>query len=230
MAKQRIDAFCRDVEIEFHDRQLLRAAFTHSSYRNEHRSDATPDNERLEFLGDAVLSLCVSKYLYRHYPQAPEGEMTRMRAAVVCEPSLAELAKKLGFSNYLRLGKGEEQTGGRERSSLLADAFEAFIGSLFLDQGLASAEKFLTEHLFPEFERLEGTRKDFKTILQEYVQHHNLGDLLYDTIEESGPAHERQFRVSVQIAGRAIAQGIGRSKKEAEQHAAKEALEGFGDA
>lgn len=227
MVKHRLDVLCQNLQIDFSDRNLLKAAFTHSSYKNEHRNDATPDNERLEFLGDAVLSLCVSKYLYTHYPHAPEGEMTRMRAAVVCEPALAELAKKLGFSQYLRLGKGEEQTGGRERASLLADAFEAFVGGLFLDQGLQGAERFLAEHLFPEFDRMEGSRKDFKTVLQEYVQHRNLGDLLYDTIEEKGPAHERQFRVRVQIAGESVAEGVGRSKKEAEQQAAQAALHGF---
>lgn len=228
MVKHRLDSLCFDLQIEFSDRNLLKAAFTHSSYKNEHRNDITPDNERLEFLGDAVLSLCVSRYLYTHYPHAPEGEMTRMRAAVVCESSLADLAKQLGFSNYLRLGKGEEQTGGRERASLLADAFEAFVGGLFLDQGLFGAERFLAEHLFPAFDRMEGSsRKDFKTVLQEYVQHRNLGDLLYDTVEEKGPAHERQFRVRVQIAGVAVAEGVGRSKKEAEQQAAEAALHGF---
>lgn len=147
-----LSQLCTKLEVSFSELSLLKAAFTHSSFRNEHKRDQIQDNERLEFLGDAVLELCVSRYLYRELPEAPEGELTRMRSAIVCEPSLVAAAKNLDFPRYLRLGKGEELSGGRERPSLLADVFEAFIGALFLDRGLDAVEDFMTRHFYPRIE------------------------------------------------------------------------------
>lgn len=220
-----LEELCVALAMPFHDMSLLQAAFTHSSYRNEHRQDGDEDNERLEFLGDAVLELCVSHYLYLRFPHALEGDLTRIRAAIVCEPSLMSFAKELGFAQYMRLGKGEELSGGRERASLLADVFEAFIGALYLDQGMHGVETFLARYMYPELTGADGAwRKDFKTILQEFVQRETLGDLVYETVEERGPAHDREFVVCVKIGGQSCGEGVGRSKKEAEQHAAERAL------
>lgn len=212
--------------IQFHSPALLKQAFTHASYRNEHRKPALQDNERLEFLGDAVLELVVSDHLYRTQPLLPEGELTRLRAAMVCEPALVRFAKRLSFEQYVRLGKGEERSGGRNRPALLADVFEAFIGALYLDQGLEAARKFISEHVIPQFE-MEPGQMDFKTKLQEWVQQ-NLGqELRYEVVEERGPAHAREFSVIVKVGGETMGSGEGRSKKEAEQRAASVALGQF---
>ena len=221
-----IARLCTELGLAFRDMRLLQAAFTHSSYKNEHRGDHREDNERLEFLGDAVLELCVSQQLYRMYPSWPEGELTRRRAAIVCEASLMTFAKQLGFPLYLRLGKGEELSGGRDRASLLADVFEAFIGALFVDQGLVAVERFLTSHFYSQLGDLEFTPyTDYKTMLQERIQAMDVGDVTYETVEECGPAHARSFGVRVRIGGRIAGEGRGRSKKEAEQRAAEMALE-----
>lgn len=213
------------LHIQFQDRLLLKQAFTHASYVNEHRFSQHSDNERLEFLGDAVLELTVSEYLYRLYPDRPEGELTKLRASIVCEPSLVKFAESLDFGRYVLLGKGEELTGGRSRPALLADVFEAFVGALYLDQGLATVKVFLDEHLFPKLS-LGGKMQitDYKTELQELTQHHNLGVLEYRIVEERGPAHEREFVSEVFMEGRSLGRGTGRSKKEAEQQAASAAL------
>lgn len=204
---------------------LLRQAFTHTSYVNEQRGARTADNERLEFLGDAVLQVTVSEYLYRTYPDRPEGELTRLRANIVCEPSLVRFAEALDFGKVVLLGKGEEQTGGRTRPSLLADAFEAFLGALYLDQGLEAARGFLNNHLFSQLPRDgQAPLKDYKTELQEKVQHLVLGALDYRITEERGPAHDREFMAVVYVGERPLGQGSGRSKKEAEQRAASQAL------
>jgi len=211
--------------IKFRDGSLLRQAFTHTSYVNEQRGAKVEHNERLEFLGDAVLQLTVSEVLYRMYPDRPEGELTRLRASIVCEPSLVRFAEALDFGQVVLLGKGEEQTGGRTRPSLLADAFEAFVGALYLDQGLNVVRAFLDEHLFahlPKESRLP--LKDHKTELQERVQQWNLGPLEYRTVEERGPAHDREFVVVVSVGEQPLGEGAGRSKKEAEQKAASRAL------
>ncbi|MHB1628848.1 MAG: ribonuclease III [Bacilli bacterium] len=220
-----LSRLCRELQIGFADTALLRAAFTHSSYKNEHRRNGREDNERLEFLGDAVLELCVSRYLYDSFKDAPEGELTRLRAAAVCEPSLVALARELKFHLYLRLGKGEESSGGRERASLIADVFEAFVGALFLDQGIAAADAFLAVHVYPRIED-DGMslRKDYKTMLQEHIQKSGLGPLSYDIVTERGPAHDREFVAAVCVAGQVRGEGAGRSKKEAEQNAARNAL------
>ena len=220
-----VERLCADLQVTFHDTRLLQAAFTHSSFRNEHRGEGVDDNERLEFLGDAVLELCVSRYLFRTFPDCPEGDLTRMRAGVVCEPSLVSFARRLGFPGYLRLGRGEELSGGRARASLLADVFEAFVGALFLDQGLAAVEEFLERHFYPALRELDGiAQKDYKTMLQERVQSLDIGDVSYQTVEEKGPAHARHFAVRVAIGGHVRGEGAGRSKKEAEQQAAAGAL------
>lgn len=214
------------LELAFQNRQLLKQAFTHASYVNEHRFSQYEDNERLEFLGDAVLELTVSEHLYRLFPDRPEGELTKLRAAIVCEPSLVKFAENLEFGKYVLLGKGEELTGGRTRPALLADVFESFIGALYLDQGLEAVTAFLHRHVFPNL-TLDGklSTGDFKTELQELTQHHGMGTLEYRIIEERGPAHEREFVAEVRMDGRPLGQGTGRSKKEAEQQAAAVALE-----
>ncbi|AWB44259.1 ribonuclease III [Paenibacillus sp. CAA11] len=214
------------LQIQFHDRQLLKQAFTHASYVNEHRFSQHSDNERLEFLGDAVLELTVSEYLYRLFPDRPEGELTKLRASIVCEPSLVKFAEGLDFGQYVLLGKGEELTGGRTRPALLADVFESFIGALYLDQGLDQVIEFLNRNIFPQLV-LNGKMQitDYKTELQELTQHHNLGVLEYRIVEERGPAHEREFVSEVYMEGRRLGRGAGRSKKEAEQQAAAVALE-----
>jgi ribonuclease-3 len=216
------------LKLTFRNPALLKQAFTHTSYVNEQRGSRVADNERLEFLGDAVLQLTVSEYLYRLYPDSPEGELTRLRANIVCEPSLVRFAEMLEFGQVVLLGKGEEQTGGRTRPSLLADAFEAFLGALYLDQGLNAVQAFLERHLFSLLPGDgQAPLKDFKTELQEKVQQLSMGALDYRIVEERGPAHDREFVAVVVIGKQRLGQGIGRSKKEAEQQAASQALATF---
>jgi ribonuclease-3 len=210
------------LQIRFQSEPLLKQAFTHASYRNEHRRSSLQDNERLEFLGDAVLELVVSEYLYRTMPSVSEGELTRLRAAIVCEPSLVGFAKRIEFDKFVRLGKGEERSGGRQRPALLADVFEAFIGALYLDQGLDAVRSFVERHVFPHIG--QGIAPDYKTALQEWVQQHLGTGLVYRVIEERGPAHAKQFSVEVLVGGQVMGGGSGRSKKEAEQKAAQAAL------
>ncbi|HJV44123.1 MAG TPA: ribonuclease III [Bacillota bacterium] len=217
--------FQNEIEFQFNNEKLLRQAFTHSSYVNEHRGKPFQDNERLEFLGDAVLELTVSQFLFTHFPKMSEGEMTKLRAAIVCEPSLVRFAESLQFGKLVLLGKGEEMTGGRRRPALLADVFEAFIGALYLDQGLPSVFVFLERFVFPSINRGEFTKiTDYKSQLQEYVQHDNLGEIHYRIVEEKGPAHNREFVSEVLLNGKSLGTGKGRSKKEAEQLAAAMAL------
>lgn len=210
--------------ITFRDRKLLAQAFTHSSYVNENRGKAA-HNERLEFLGDAVLELCVSDYLYHRFPKRSEGELTKLRASIVCEPSLVEFANELGFGEYIRLGRGEELTGGRTRPALLADVFEAFIGALYLDQGIQVVRSFLDQVVFPKLPRFEEPQaSDYKTRLQEHVQQYALGTLEYRVVDEQGPAHDKHFVSEVYMNEQRLGRGSGRTKKEAEQQAAAEAL------
>lgn len=209
--------------VQFDSLALLKQAFTHASYRNEHRKSAMEDNERLEFLGDAVLELVVSEHLYKTQPNLPEGELTRMRAAIVCEPSLVRFARALGFHQYVRLGKGEERSGGRERPALLADVFEAFIGAVYLEQGLETARTFVHAHVLAGLHP-ETVQPDFKTTLQERVQQQAGRELRYEIIEERGPAHAREFVAQVRVGEQVMGVGNGRSKKEAEQNAAESAL------
>lgn len=214
-----------ELRLPFKNPDLLRQAFTHSSYVNEHRVGQYKDNERLEFLGDAVLELTVSEYLFEKYPDRPEGELTKLRASIVCEPSLVGFAEQLDFGSYVLLGKGEELTGGRTRPALLADVFESFIGALYLDQGLETVRAFLQKHMFPHLpQQGRFLTADFKTFLQEHTQQHNMGPLEYRIVDERGPAHEREFVAEVYLNEQLLGQGTGRSKKEAEQQAAAEAL------
>ncbi|QDI90551.1 ribonuclease III [Salicibibacter halophilus] len=213
------------LELHFNDDQLLYQAFTHSSYVNEKKHRADSDNERLEFLGDAVLELCVSQYLYRRFHTMQEGEMTKLRAAVVCEPSLAELARSYHFGSLVFLGKGEDLTGGRERSAMLADVFEAFVGALYLDQGMDAVHHFLEKTVYEKIETGSYTDvMDFKSQLQEFVQRASTGTVAYEIVDEQGPAHSREFVARVSINGDHQGEGVGKTKKSAEQHAAQKTL------
>ena len=211
----------------FHNIELLRGALYHSSYANEHRSMGISSNERLEFLGDAVLGFVSAEFLYRKHPDLPEGELTRIRAALVCEESLHEVAQNLGLGSYLRLGKGEESGGGRRRPSILADAVEAVLAAVYLDGGIDPA-RALVHRVLLEKEReevVESRRRDCKTELQELVQRKPNQELHYEPVSESGPDHAKVFTVAVMLNGQVIGLGSGHSKKEAEQSAARTALE-----
>ncbi|EFM13026.1 ribonuclease III [Paenibacillus curdlanolyticus YK9] len=224
MRHDALDQLQQRLLIRFRQPRLLRQAFTHTSYVNEHRGKPIEDNERLEFLGDAVLQLLVSEHLFLTYPNRPEGELTRMRASIVCEPSLARFADLLGLGACVLLGRGEEQLGGRHRPALLADLFEAFVGAVYLDQGLDRVRLFLTERIFPQIEENGSLLvKDFKSKLQEKAQHGTLGTVEYRIAEERGPAHDREFVVEVRIGDQPYGIGVGRTKKEAEQRSAEAA-------
>ena len=210
----------------FRDRSLLETALTHSSYANENKSQGIVCNERLEFLGDSVLGVTVADFLYRHYGSMPEGRMTRLRSELVCEQSLYRVAQKLELGRFLRLGKGEEHNGGRERPSILSDAVEALIAALYLDGGMETAAGFIDRWLLSDLGDVEPVAfTDFKTALQELVQRHSGQTLSYELIGEQGPDHAKLFTVRVLLNGEGVGQGDGRTKKEAEQSAAKNALE-----
>lgn len=212
--------------LEFNDEKLLIEAFTHSSYANDHRKRNLKNLERLEFLGDAVVELCTSEYLYNKFPELPEGQLTRMRAASVREESLAQLALECHLAQFVRLGKGEEMMNGRTRPALLCDVFEAFIGAIFQDQGLEVAREFLSNVLFPKIDNDDFSHgMDFKTSLQELVQQNGEVHITYEVIDTTGPDHEREFTVEVTVEGDSYGIGKGNSKKRAEQQAAKKALE-----
>ncbi|MFT9115675.1 MAG: ribonuclease III [Sporolactobacillus sp.] len=220
-----IHQFLNDFSFKFTNEKLLCQAFTHSSYVNEHRRGSTDDYERLEFLGDAVMELMVSQYLFKHYPNLTEGDMTKLRAAIVCEAGLVQFAHALNFEQNIFLGRGEEATGGRERPGLLCDVFEAFVGALYLDQGLGEVSRFLEAVVYPRI--ADGTFShvmDFKSQLQETVQRQNLGELDYELVTEKGSAHQREFLSHVVLDGKIIGSGKGHSKKDSEQSAAREAL------
>ena len=215
-----------DLNVSFNNKNLLYQAFTHSSYVNEHRRKLFTDNERLEFLGDAVLELSVSKFLFEKYPHMSEGELTKLRASIVCEPSLVIFANELDSGRYVLLGKGEELTGGRERPALLADVFESFVGALYLDQGLDTVVAFLEKVVFPKVELGAFSHvMDFKSQLQEMVQQSGNGVLHYEIVDEKGPAHNRTFVSRVLLNEQEFGVGRGKSKKEAEQQAAQSAMQ-----
>ena len=201
----------------FRSGALLAEALRHSSYANEHRGAESVSNERLEFLGDSVLGFVTAEYLFARHPDSPEGELTRIRAALVCEESLHEVAQKLELGRYLKLGNGEEAGGGRTRPSILADATEAVIAAVYLDGGLAAASSLI--------HRVEERRRDYKTVLQELVQREPNRTLVYRMAEESGPDHDKTFTFEVLLNGTVVGRGEGHSKKEAEQMAARAALE-----
>ena len=223
-----IKLLASEYQIQFKEPTLLEQAFTHSSYVNEHRYLRLADNERLEFLGDAVLELTVSEYLYDFYRQLPEGKLTKLRATIVCEDSLAKFAKECQFDRYVRLGKGEENSKGRERPSLLCDLFEAFLGALYLDQGLDGAQKFVAQVIYPKIKSGAFLHEmDHKTALQEVLQRNGYVDIEYRLVQEDGPAHDRFFTVEVSVGGQVIGSGRGKSKKVAEQQAAAQALTSY---
>ena len=212
--------------IEFADKKLLETAFTHTSYANEHRLLKISHNERLEFLGDAVLQLLISEYLYKKYPKKPEGDLSKLRAMIVREESLAGFARDCQFDRFIKLGKGEEKSGGRNRDTILGDAFEAFLGALLLDKDVAKVKKFIYQVMIPKVEAGEFEMiTDYKTHLQELLQVNGDVAIRYQVISETGPAHDKVFEVEVLVEGTSIGQGQGRSKKLAEQEAAKNAVE-----
>lgn len=210
--------------IEFQNEQLLQQAFTHTSYANEQKLGHLGHNERLEFLGDAIIELVVSDYLYHNFLQWSEGQLTRFRAQLVCEATLSTLAKECGFDQLVRLSRGEESGNGRMRSALLCDVFEAFVGALFLDSGLDNARAFVLEKIVPKINEV-SLFKDYKTLLQEHLQKNGTVSIVYDIIRESGPAHDKEFEVQVSVNGKILGTGIGKNKKAAQQLAAKVALE-----
>ena len=207
----------------FRDRKLLEQALCHSSYANERHMDRLQNNERLEFLGDAVLELAASEFLYRTYPRMPEGEATRTRASIVCEQTLALCAREMGLGKWLRLGKGEELTGGRERDSITSDAMEALLGAIYLDGGFANAKEFVGRFILNDIEH-KKLFFDSKTILQEEIQGETTELLHYELIGEEGPDHNKRFTVHACLGDQMIGMGSGRTKKAAEQEAAYRAL------
>ena len=210
----------------FRNRALLENALRHSSYANESRDPAITSNERLEFLGDSVLGFVTAKYLYTHYPEMPEGGMTKLRAELVCEHALHKVAQDLELGNYIRLGRGEESSGGRTRTSILADAVESVIAAMFLDGGMDVAERFILDRVLSVLDKgLPVRDTDNKTKLQEKVQLKHGQTLAYQVTGESGPDHRKEFTVSVLLNGEPVGSGTGFTKKEAEQAAAGVALE-----
>lgn len=210
----------------FRNRDLLEEALNHSSYVNEHRGIGS-SNERLEFLGDSVLGFVTAEFLFTRHPDQPEGDLTRIRAALVCEESLYEVAQKLELGKYLKLGRGEESCGGRTRPSILADATEAVFAAVYLDGGIRAVSDLIHRVLLDveKEEVVEERRKDYKTALQELVQRHGKQELVYRMVGEQGPDHNKTFLAEVLLDGQTVGSGSGRSKKEAEQSAARAALE-----
>ena len=208
----------------FHNISLLQNALTHSSYANERWHNSLLSNERLEFLGDSILGMVVAEYLFRTFPNRPEGELTRMRADMVCEKTLAAVANEIRLGEHLLLGHGEEQGGGRSRNSILADAMESVIAACFLDGGMEAAQRFIRRFILVEVPVSKLHNVDYKTELQELVQQKRNQVLTYTLAGESGPDHDKQFEVEVSLNGRVVGRGCGSSKKRAEQDAARAAI------
>ncbi|MBQ1170332.1 MAG: ribonuclease III [Oscillospiraceae bacterium] len=219
----------KDLEVaigyRFQNIQLLQNALTHSSYANERWHNSLLSNERLEFLGDSVLGMLVAEYLYHNFPNRPEGELTRMRADMVCEQTLAAAANRIGLGSHLLLGHGEEQGGGRHRNSILADAMESVIAACFLDGGIEAALKVVQQFILVEVPVTKLHNADYKTKLQELVQQKKNQVLSYRLAGQSGPDHDKQFDVEVSLNGSVVGSGSGSSKKRAEQMAARSAIE-----
>lgn len=222
--------FEKKINYSFSKKELLITALTHSSYINEKKNKLNKYNERLEFLGDSVLGLIITEYLYKSFTYLSEGNLTVIRSKIVCEKGLAKCATELGFGEFLLLGKGEEMTGGRLRNSILSDAFEAVIAAIYLDGGLERARNFILPNMNTLITNsVEGTVSiDYKTRLQEMLQKNGEYNIVYAVIDESGPAHDKIFITEVRINGEVNGQGTGKSKKESEQKAAKNALIKFG--
>ena len=215
------------IEYNFKDKEVVFTAITHSSYANERKTKKLKYNERIEFLGDSVLSLVISEYLYKMYPNLPEGELTVTRAKIVCENSLSKCATDINLGKHLMLGKGEELSGGRSKMSILSDAFEALIGAIYLDGGFDTARGFILKYMENIIKScVEGKLfYDFKTQLQEIIQQNGEQHISYIVIDESGPDHNKTFKTEVRVNNVTIGQGNGHSKKESEQSAAKDALD-----
>lgn len=214
---------------KFKNINLLKNALTHSSYANEVRGGFT-SNERLEFLGDSVLSLIVSDYLYKQFKNLPEGELTKLRASLVCEKSLCSFSRELELGKFLNLGKGEDHNGGRERDSILADAFEAVLAAIYLDGGMPAASRHVMNFVLRELKNTDDeVFKDYKTALQEIIQRNPEESVNYILTGENGPDHDKSFTVEVRLNSNVIGRGTGKSKKQAEQMAAKEALRLMGE-
>jgi len=223
-------AFEEKLGLSFNDAELLRQAFTHRSYLNEHRGEVKGHNERLEFLGDAVLELISTHFLYEKFPEKNEGDLTAYRAALVNAVTCAQVAEEIGMNDFLLLSRGESKDTGRARSVLLANAFEALVGAIYLDQGYDAARDFINAHLFPKIDEIIKKRlwQDSKSALQEKAQDSEGVTPSYAVLGESGPDHDKRFVVGVYIGGELIAEGEGKSKQEAEQEAARVALEAKG--
>lgn len=221
--KDKVNSLEKTLNYQFKDKSLVELALTHSSYANEHNYSKLDNNERLEFLGDAVLEISVSDFLYKNYKDVNEGELTKMRASMVCEPTLFLCAKEIELQECLMLGKGEEATGGRERASIVSDAMEALIGAIYLDGGIERAREFVDRFVLNDIEN-KKLFYDSKTILQEIAQGEHLGAISYELVNESGPDHNKSFEVAVKMDDEVLATGKGRTKKAAEQEAAYKAI------
>lgn len=221
--KGHIENLEQRIGYSFKDKTLLRQALMHSSYTNEHHLHKENCNERLEFLGDAVLELSSSEYLFKLYPDKPEGELTKLRAGLVCEPALALSSRQIGLGEYLLMGKGEELTGGRERPSIVSDAVEALIGAIYLDGGFASAKEFILRYILNDIENKQ-LFYDSKTILQEMVQSQYEESLSYKLLREEGPDHNKSYEIQVLLGTSVLGKGRGRTKKAAEQEAAYQGI------
>ena len=225
--KQQLVGFCTTQNIQMHDLELLDMALTHTSYAHEAKQTPKPQhNERIEFLGDSVLSVIVSTYMFKNFPELAEGQLTKLRAHLVCEGSLYTFAKKSGLGELLLLGRGEELSGGRERPSILADAFESVLGAIYLDQGFAVAQRYLLTMMQPEIDYVcrNGIYTDYKTRLQEFLQRDGDVEISYQLMGSTGPEHNKIFTSEVSFEGKVIGVGQGRTKKDSEQHAAQQAL------
>ena len=223
MLEDRLRRLEEKIQYCFRDQTLLRQALTHSSFSNEQKINRYPDYERLEFLGDAVLELVSSDYMFHENPRMSEGELTKRRSSIVCEPALAFCARQIGLERFILMGKGEEATGGRKRDSIISDVMEAVIGAVYLDSGIEEARNFIRRFILSDLEHKQ-LFYDAKTILQEEVQKENCGLLRYELIREEGPEHDKNFVVEALIGDRKAGTGTGHSKKAAEQQAAYAAL------
>ena len=212
----------------FINKSLLKNALTHTSFVNENRNEGYEDNERLEFFGDAIIEFHVSEYLFKKFADFPEGDLTRIRASMVCEPSLAKCALNIDLGSHLYMGKGEEASGGRERASITSDAFEALVAAIYLDSGRENTERFINEHLISVLED-KDLFFDAKTKLQEIVQKDGNGQLHYELLSEEGPSHDKIFEVAAYLDDKEIGRGKGHSKKAAQQEAAQAAIDRLSD-
>lgn len=227
--EQNLDKFCEQIRVKIKNKDLLKEALTHRSYVNENKGLKIKHNERLEFLGDAVLELISTEFLFHKYPDRPEGDLTSFRAALVRTESLAEVATHLHYGDYLYMSKGEEATGGRGRQYILANAFEAVIGAIYLDQGMQACQEFLNQFLLPKIDQIVENRLDVdaKSKLQEIAQERLKFTPIYELLGEEGPDHDKTFEMEVLLNGVGFGKGKGKSKQEAEQNAAKFALKNW---